>query len=81
MTPITVEISDSLYERLQHEIALRHASQAELIRDALTQYLEDTVVERPSILDVLSTVDGKRGFQTAAEVDAHISQERASWER
>lgn len=36
--------------------------------------------ERPSVLDVIAAVPPGRGFQTAAEVQAYLRNERDSWE-
>ena len=48
--------------------------------------VEVTVTRKPaaprrSVVDILAEAPGKRLFQTAAEVDAYIREERASWER
>ena len=36
---------------------------------------------RRSVVDILAEAPGNRLFQTAAEVDAYIQEERMSWER
>ena len=36
---------------------------------------------RRSAVDILEEASGQRLFKTAAEVDAYIKEERASWER
>ena len=37
--------------------------------------------ERRSVVDILAEAPGHRLFKTAKEVDDHIKEERASWDR
>jgi len=37
--------------------------------------------KRRSVLDILAEAPGQRQFKTAEAVDAHIKEERNSWER
>ena len=43
--------------------------------------LRDPAAPRRSAVDILAEAPGNRLFQTAAEVDAYIREERMSWER
>jgi len=43
-------------------------------------FVVPTPGSRPSILDVLADAPGHLAFQTAAEVDAYVRQEREEWE-
>lgn len=36
--------------------------------------------KRSSLLDIIESLDGHRIFKSAAEVDAYIERERASWD-
>jgi hypothetical protein len=49
--------------------------------DVFVLFSNFPTTQRRSALDILAEAPGQRLFKTAEEVDAHIKEERNSWER